>query len=545
MESVPSQPAKNGICALKVHKMMRELEQFPASMTNENLGGPRKSSLISYGLILAATALLYLNLFVFPAIPMYLDGDQTFFWEYALRLLHGERVYLDFFQFTPPGTDFYYLALFKLFGARLWVINLGILLLGVALCWLCFSIAQRLMSDRHALLAALFFLVLTYNALLDATHHWFSLLAVLCAVRVLMLATTLPRIALSGALLGLASFCTQTAGLAGLLAFMLFLIWQGFAAKQPWRGLLGHQSLLIAAFVLTMAALSAHLLVAVGWRQLWYFLVTYPRHYLIYQEEGILWQLGQHPSRSGLAIYLERRCVYALMLLLYPLALWQCWRRRLDPRSRQLALLALAGLFLLLEILPRANWTRTYAVSMPALILFIWAVANSRRWRRPLTVTLWIVIFLLAAERTVSRHRQNRFVAELPAGKAALSAQKYQEFSWLMQHTKPGDLFFQAGWLNIYPPLELRSPAFVDALTANDVTRPGTVALTIRQLEDQQVKYVLWTQSLNTPEDPDRPGEDHLAPFRAYLQSRYQRVQTFPGPGANPNSALDELWLRR
>lgn len=513
-------------------------------MTNENSGGLCESSLISYGLLLAATALLYLNLFVFPAIPIYLDGDQTFFWEYALRILHGERVYLDFFQFTPPGTDFYYLVLFKLFGARLWVINFGILLLGVALCWLCFSIARRLVNNRQALLASFFFLVLTYNTLLDATHHWFSLLAVLCAVRVLLPATTLPRIALSGALLGLASFCTQTAGVAALLAFMIFLIWQDFVTKQPWRRLFGNQSLLVAAFVLTLGALSAHLLVTVGWKQLWYFLVTYPQRYLIYREEGIVWQLGQHPSLSGLAIYLQRRFVYALMLILYPVVLWHCWRRRIDPRSRQLALLALAGLFLLLEVLPRANWTRTYAVSMPALILFIWAVTNSR-WRRPLTLALWLVICLLAAERALSRHHQNRFILDLPAGKAALSAQKYEEFSWLTEHTKPGDLFFQAGWLNVYPPLELRSPVFVDALTANQVTRPETVALTIRQLEDRQVKYVLWAQSLNLPEDAERPWEDHLGPFRAYLHSHYRPVQTFPGPGGSPNSDLDELWQCR
>jgi hypothetical protein len=48
----------------------------------------------------------------------------------AQRLLHGQRVYLDFFQSTPPGTDLVYLGVFKVFGARIWVTNLIVLALG-------------------------------------------------------------------------------------------------------------------------------------------------------------------------------------------------------------------------------------------------------------------------------------------------------------------------------------------------------------------------------------------------------------------------------
>jgi len=496
---------------------------------------------VQYWFLLVASLYLYVNLFVFPNIPIYLDGDQTFFWEYALRMLHGQRVYRDFFQFTPPGTDLYYLAFFKLFGARPRVIDFSVLLLGVALCWISFSIARRLMTENQALLASALFLVLPFNTLLDATHHWFSLLAVLCAVRVLMPSRTPPRIALAGLFLGTASFFTQTAGAAALLALLLFLAWEGFCTKKTWRATLGCQSLLIAAFALTLAALSAYLLAKVGWKQLWYFQVVYPQHYLIYREEGVRWQLAQRPTRSGLAGYLERRFIYALLFLMYPVALWRSWRERRNPRSLELALLSLAGLFLFLEVLPRANWTRIYAVSMPALILFVWALSR-RGIRRSLTMAIWTILFCLAAEKVLSRHRQNHLIARLPAGKAALSRQKYEEFSWLMQHTRPGDLFFQANWLNVYPPLELRTPAFVDALTSNDVTRPEFVALTIRQLESRHVEYILWAQGLGIPESPDRPWENHLGPLRAYLKSHYRRVKLLPGP----DSSYDEVvWQRR
>lgn len=509
-------------------------------MRNERPGAARGHASAPLWLALIALTYLYLNLFVFPNIPIYLDGDQTFFWEYALRLLHGERVYRDFFQFTPPGTDLYYLALFKIFGTRLWVIDAGVLLLGIALSCLCFSIARRLMDDALAMLASLLFLVVAYSTLLDATHHWFSLLAALCAVRVLMPQRTAARIAAAGAFLGIASFFTQTAGAMGLLALLVFLAWDGFSAGKSGRIVAGHVLLLAAAFGLALGGLSAYLIAKVGWKQLWYFEVVYPRRYLIYREEGILWQLTEHPTLSGLAGYVQRRCVYALLLIMYPVTLWHGWRERRSPVSRQVALLALMGLFLLLEVIPRANWTRIYAVSMPALILFLWAVGQmspTSRGRKTLTVALWLILGGLAAGKVLSRQRQNHFAAQLPAGRAALTQAKYEEFTWLMQHTRPGDFFFQAGWLNLYPPLELRSPAYMDTLTANEVTRPEYVALTVRQLEERQVKYIMWTKGLDTPEDPDRPWEDHLAPLRAYLESHYRLVRVFPSE--------DELWQRR
>jgi hypothetical protein len=63
-------------------------------------------------MLLVIAAYLYTNLFFIPDAPILLGGDQVFFWTYAQRMLHGERIYQDFFQLTPPGTDLLYCALF-------------------------------------------------------------------------------------------------------------------------------------------------------------------------------------------------------------------------------------------------------------------------------------------------------------------------------------------------------------------------------------------------------------------------------------------------
>lgn len=105
-----------------------------------------------------AAAYLYLNLFRLPHTPLVLGGDQLYFWMNAYRMLFGERIYQDFFQATPPGTDLVYFAAFRMFGAQVATANAVVLLLGVALCLVCFRIAEQMTKRSLALLCSLFFL---------------------------------------------------------------------------------------------------------------------------------------------------------------------------------------------------------------------------------------------------------------------------------------------------------------------------------------------------------------------------------------------------
>jgi 4-amino-4-deoxy-L-arabinose transferase-like glycosyltransferase len=111
-------------------------------------------------LLFSGAIYLYVNLFAFPNIPFLLSGDQVYFWMNAQRMLQGERIYRDFFQFTPPGTDLLYLGFFKLFSPHIWVTNAVVLVLGVILCWVCYEISKLIMGRPQAFLAASIFLVL-------------------------------------------------------------------------------------------------------------------------------------------------------------------------------------------------------------------------------------------------------------------------------------------------------------------------------------------------------------------------------------------------
>lgn len=163
-----------------------------------------------------------------------------------MRMLQGERVYRDFFQFTTLGADFYFLGLFHLFGIHVWVTDLAIILLGAALCWICFDLASQIMDRNCALLATVLFLVFFYGRLLDATHHWFSMLAVACALRVVIPERTTTRVAAAGVLLAVACFFTQTAGVAGVLGLLLALAFENHASKTPWQRIVALQSVLVS-----------------------------------------------------------------------------------------------------------------------------------------------------------------------------------------------------------------------------------------------------------------------------------------------------------
>jgi hypothetical protein len=118
---------------------------------------------------------------------------------------------------------------------------------------------------------------LVYTKLLNATHHWFSVLITMLALGVAMRGATIGRIAMAGLLLGLASFFTHTHAAAAALAFTVFLIWQRSRAKQPLRFLFQQLAVLMLAFGLAWFACSLQFLFKVGVKELWYYQVTFVR----------------------------------------------------------------------------------------------------------------------------------------------------------------------------------------------------------------------------------------------------------------------------
>jgi hypothetical protein len=490
-------------------------------------------------MLLGIAGFLYLNLFAFPNIPFLQSGDQVYFWVFAQRMSYGEQVYRDFFQFTPPGTDLLYLLLLKLFGMRIWLPNATNIVLGVALCWVCFSLARGIMVRNLALLATFLFLTLIYGGALNGTHHWFSLLVIMFAVRIALHSTSVTRLAGVGALLGLAGFFTQTHALFATAGIASFLIVEETAIERNWRRLGKSLLQFFAVFAVALAALNGYVVNAIGIEKLWYFQGTYARKYLAFGQHPLLLGIGALPTWHSLPNFVERLFVYIALPIVYGFVLLCAWRIRHNStcrNRREITLLCLIGLSLLLEVSFSPNYVRVYAVSMPGIILLVWILGRSGKVRRYAVALAWIGIACLGVQQTLSRHRSASVIAVLPTGTVAASPQVCEKLLWVMQHTRPGEFFFQGTWPGLYFPLELRNPAYLSEMTAYESTRPEDVQRTVQELDDKQVRYILWIEYNDYP-DANYQSAYHLSPLRDYLYNRYRRVQVF--------SDKDEIWERK
>ncbi len=485
--------------------------------------------------LLCTCIYLYANLFAGLQTPFLLGGDQALFWMNAQRALHGALIYRDFLEFTPPGTDSIYLGAFELLGSRIWVPNLVVLLLGVSLGWLCFHIARSIMKPAHAALAVASFMVLDYGRLLNGTHHWFSVLAVLGSVAVLLKARTPPRIVIAGTLLGVATFFTQTRGPLAALAVGGYLIWERLPTRQSWSLCLKSELLLFLPLMVTWGALSSHFIAQVGFWQLWYFQVTYLLRYVTGGPSDL--SVGSPEIRAWLMTSdgISFLLVYFTVPIVYALCLWKCLR---GPSQTSLAdaprilLLTFVGVAMFAEVAPSPNWIRLYCVATPAIILFVWllSVGLTDALRRYATTLIWIGLVGLAVHQTQSRHHQQAVIADLPAGRVATTAATGEKLTWLARHTTPGQLFFEARWVDLYLPLALRNPVFTDMLEGGHDSRPEFVDWSIRQLATQRVQYIIWSPRLESPAYP-------FARFHEFLADHYQRVWTFPDQ--------DQVWQRQ
>lgn len=494
-------------------------------------------------MLLGISGYLYLNLFQLPTVPILLSGDQTYFWMNGQRMLHGERPYLDFFQFTPPGADVLYFGLFKAFGPRILPLNFTVLVLGVMLSWLCFIIAEQMMERHLALLSALLFLSLVYTRLLNATHHYFSVLAVMGATALLMRETSPRRLAAAGALLGVASWFTQTHGATVLLAFTFFLGWEQYRTHGSWRSFWREERILFLSFTIALLIMNAPFIASVGVKQLWYCQITYVRKVMVHLPETRLLGIPQYanwrtlPLLFVIADYGRHFLVYGMLPTVYLLVLMRCWREQFFPAFcfRKAALLGLVGSFLLGELIFSLNWLRVYAVSMAGIILFIWAISTSTRFRRSGLISVWALVVLLGFLQPWFTQHRKYITAEMPAGRTAIEPEDAEKLSWGIEHTTPGEFLFQASSPSMYIPLGVRNPVFLD--TASTMFNSQWVEWTIQQLEAKQVHYIIWAERLDYPVNLRRPITVNILPLRNYLHTRYQLTRRFQDG--------DEVWERR
>ncbi len=480
--------------------------------------------------LLLAAAFIYSQVFLLPDIPLLAYGDQSIYLLNATRILDGQVMYRDFFQFTPPGTEWVYTILFKAFGVRAWIPQAMLVLLGTGLAWLSVLIARRLVSRAAVFLPGLLFLTLAFRSALDASHHWYAVCAAISMLAVVLDARSSARLAAAGALGGLATWFTPAHGLAAMLGLALFVVWEARWKSHSAVQLVKSEAWLGGSFAITVVALNARFISQVGFRRFLdctvvFALKSYPSEWAntwrVYMTELPRLESWKDLGRAG--PFLLVHAVVPLVYVLFAARYWGTSAACSDKPWDRLMFVNLAGLALFASVAPAPSYLRLCAVSLPAFIILVWLAYEPGKLERRIRQALWLSTIVFGLAGPISRQVHWRAYLDLPTGRTAfLDPGLYEEFRWIAERTRPSEPFF--GDQLVCFALGLRNPAQVDFITATDYTRPEQVNNVVQALARERVRYVFWYRELDLPPILDA---DHLSPLRAYLREHYRLAATF------------------
>lgn len=483
-------------------------------------------------------AVCYFRSFVSLNIPLVLWGDQVGFFNDGGRMAAGQLPYRDYFLVATPGTDLVYALLIQCFGVRMWIPNLLMACLAGITALLMTLIASRLMRGAIVALPALLLTGFMLMTSMEATHHWFSTIAILTATLMLLNGATLPRVAAAGAWCGIAACFTQSKGALAVVAFAAYLVWEGGRSgtrdNQRWQKCL----LLCGMAAAVFAAVNTYYVWAAGMRQWLFCIVEFPLRY--YGSVPINnWRVLLHDVRwhGGLTRWAAMPFIYATVPLVYVVFL-AVGRRRTDgaaaESSGRLLLVAMAGIAMFLAIASSPSLKRLATVSPPAMILLAWLLDQPGRVVHGLKVVLAGAALTLAIAMPLHIQARWHGYLDLPSGRAALlDPELYEEYDWLLHNTQPGLYLFGLPPLNYA--FHTLNPAAIEGYDTTDYTRPEQVAALVGALDRHRVPLLVIRQSRDLLRATGAPS-DHLGPLRAYVADNYQLVKTFP--------IGDDVWQR-
>ena len=499
----------------------------------------------------AITAVLYLRFFRLPFIPIDpVTGDQGIFLWGATKILGGQVIYRDFFQFTTPGTEYFYAFLIKLFGVTATMPKLVSLIAGVAFATAGIAISRFLLTGWRIYLPSLLFLTTGLFPVSDPTHHAFSTLAVLAALLLVLPEASAPEIATwrltaAGILCGL-SFCfTPSRGILAAGALLVFL-----SLLVPNKKLLSCFAV-VGGFLITALLLFGPIAWKAGAHNVFICLVQYPLHnYSSFQWNnpgayGIDLPIAGFPGSAKpsagaqLLAFARWLLIYLAVPWAYMLSAVRIWRNGTagHPLRRQLILVTLTGIALFAPIAYAPTAFRMGTVSLPAFILLVWWLDHEHRLGRCLLVALAIFAVISFPIGILHSQGEGFVILHTPSGDVALSpafaASSADKYRWLAEHTHPGDFLFSPDYLDYDYLFQLQHPGPTATLWVNDYSTREQVQQTIDAINREQVHYVIWPEDF---QDASTVG-DRLSPIRALLHDKYMLEHTF--------SDSDQVWKRK
>ncbi len=487
-----------------------------------------KRHLLPISVFVGAFLYLYLILFVPPRTPILLGVDDKLFLSEATRILQGQVIYRDFFQFNFPAIDLFYVVLIRWFGPRVWIPNLCLLGLGMGFLAASIVISRRLISGPSVFLPGLLFLCLGFRNYLDASHHWYSSLLIMSATAILVISRDSAYLLVAGALTGLSACFSQNHGVAAVVGFAVFLWWCKARDTDERHAVLHSEAYFLIPFVLISGGCFAYFAFEVGLYNFTYSTIWFPIRYWSsfgansWYDYGVLRDaealIDHHFHRALMGLFIGLLVPWIYLAALGDFLLYG--DSHPGHQRDVIVLVVIVGLSSFLAISNSPSSWRLSTVSMPAFIVLVW-LASRKGWKRKATVLLWmVVVLMMLRDISVARTKWTTYV-DLPSGRVAPFD---AELQWLADHTHPGEYVFCSNW-SVYFLLELKNPTKLMTITTADFTRPEQVQSALHDLEEHQVPLIIWSNDLDGKERP-LPG-DHIQPVRDYLHAHYRAIENF------------------
>lgn len=488
--------------------------------------------------LIFAAAFLYSQLFrLLSGAPFFYETDQLIPLHEAVRMLGGEIIYKDFFEYIFPGAPWLYVQLFKIFGVHYRIVAAVVLGIGLSTALLAVRIGQKLRLGTLAFLPAMIYLFFGFRWLgLDGSHRMISPILVLAAILILLDKRTLLRVALAGALCALSAFFTQQRGFAAVAAFAIFLLLEAAATRVAWRQTVYRLLALGTGFAVAVAIFVGRFAFAAGLANFYRSTIVYPgTFYRADPFNNYAAFFGEVPLAagenlwSGVAVnvfYYATPLVYVWFAIFLVQRLrrerrfdWDFWQRPL--------LVALPGATAAATVFVAPTALRLFQISVPALILLVWLLAQIRFVRATKSVfgaaALLLVLIAVASGVRQQTYRQTIEV-DFAAGRLALfPPERFEMYRWVQAHTRPGDAVYESYEPHVYFTSAVRNPTSSVGIRDNAYTRPEQIARIVAELRADPPKYILWDNNWNKPIEQRAPG-DNLAPLYDYLTSEYRPV---------------------
>lgn len=494
--------------------------------TSQQTGNIRRFHIFLF--LVIAFVFLYLRTFLLPATPLVAYGDEVHYFLHAVRMLHGQLPYRDFFTFVLPGTDLLYAGTFRLLGVHQWVAQGYVVIIGLLLTGVITWLSSSILRGPLVMLPGLLFLVFDIDSALDATHHWWSTLFVMVAAGILLAGRSNRRIAAAGGLCGVAALFTQTQGALGLLAIALYLAWTGGEDNRSSR--FREQFLLLSIFAIVVASFAGYFAYRVGFRTLTYWTVYFPIVYFpkleAHTPRAYFLQMPVPHKLSDLLFAIPYIFIHLVVPFIYLFCMFRLVREKKNMERRlweKVLLINLIGLALFATVVTAATPLRICVVAPPAMIACVWFFSRTARLDRWVRATLWTAGITLVLYLPLSRQRHGATYLDLPTGRAAfMDPKRYDVMRWSAEHTRPGESFFNNPWATFA--LSLDTPSPLDYVTPAEFTRPEQVDAVVRSLADHHTQLIFLYPELYGPR---RPG-DNLEPFRRYVYKNYHLAMAYP-----------------